>query len=310
MRFEVIMRRLRFAAGINGRCNTDCGRSPEVLRFPGGDPVTAGAQVVLKAAVGLFLLLNLALAGPLFAAQDDSKALREQAKIFWEARVKGDWATVYDCLSESERMGVSKEAFVEKNKTGGPFRYLRYKLGEAETADDMGWLKVEYEAEAVRFPGLPARRTERWSYWEKLDGKWYEITGKRVEEIPKLPPSMRPLKEEKAVSARADEFWKAREKGDYAAIYQLCSPAYRQQIPREEFLSKTALNIYVDHQVIWAEVQQNKARVRVAVDFRPNDPHLTKMDPSQQIIFQNWVKVDGQWYLDVNLGEPKSTTNP
>ncbi len=254
---------------------------------------------LLWPATVFLLLLGLVWGSPLPAAQDESKALREQAKAFWEARVKGDWATVYGYLLESERMGLAKEQYVEQSKERGPWRYLHYKMGTVETDEDLGWVDIEFAAEPVLFPGIKPKLVKRWEQWEKVDDKWLTVTGKRIQELPQLPPSLRPVKEEKVVMARVDEFWKAREKNDYARVYELCSPGMRKKVSRAEFLEKKAMYLYSAHKVLWAEVNEDRAVVRSVYEFRPNDPSVSKMDPQEDFAMQDWIKVDGQWYLDV-----------
>jgi hypothetical protein len=253
-------------------------------------------QLVMAA---IFLMLSLTLAGSLLAAQDEAKTLRERATAFWEARVKGDWSTVYDYLSETERKGGTKDQYVEFTKEQGPFRYLSYKLGEVDVEGDSGWVKTAFSVTPMRFPGARPDQVDRWMVWEKRDGQWYPLTSKEEESVPKLPPRLRPVKEEKLVTARANEFWQAREKGDYPRIYQLCAPAFREKTSETTFLGKKAQNVYVGHRIEWAEVVGDHARVKVEVSFRPDDPHLTKIEPSKQTIFQQWVKVNDQWYLDI-----------
>jgi len=250
-----------------------------------------------------FVLLSLALISPLPAAQDESKILREAATKFWEARVKGDWATVYDYLSEAERAGRTKERYVEVSSTVGPWRYLNYKLGGVETSDDTGWVEIEYSAEPVQFPGIKPKLVARWEHWEKVDGRWEVVYGKRVMDFPTRPPSQRSVEEERAVTARAEKFWKAQEKGDYTTVYELCSPSFRKALSLDEWLTKKAQNIYVSHEIMWAEVQGDQALVRVAFEYRPNDPTVSKMVPLDEIAMQNWMKVDGLWYLDVTASE-------
>lgn len=247
-----------------------------------------------------FLLLGVVLAGPLRAAQDESKVLREQATKFWEARLKADWAVVYDYLSEEERTGKTKEKYVELMKEAGPWRYLHYKMGAVETVDDMGWVKIEYAAEPVKFPGIKPKRVDHWEKWEKVDNRWLLLPAKRLVELPQLPPSQRPLNEEKAVKARAEEFWKAREKNDYAAIYHLCAPAFRKQVPIEQWLTMKAQYLYLGHEILWAEVKGNQAMVRTAYEYRINDPNVSKMDPKEEIAMHQWIKVDNQWFLNAN----------
>lgn len=275
-------------------------RSPERRGKLSGSPVSLLRSVSARGLlVGWFVLLGATFACPLPAAQDESKMLRDQATKFWEARVRGDWATVYGYLSEEERAGKTKDQYVEYSKEVGPWRYLHYKIGTVEASDDVGWVKVEYAAEPLRFPGLKPRRVDRWELWEKVDDRWAVVQGKRIAEFPKLPPSLRPLKEEQAVAARAEEFLKAREKGDYAAVYRLCAPNFRSQVSLEEWLAKKAQNLYVSHRILWTEVTGNEAVVRTAYEYRPNDPSVSKMDPLEDIIMYDWIKVDGQWYLNV-----------
>jgi len=261
---------------------------------------------LLKAPVALlavFLFLGLLGSGSLQAAQDERKALTDRAKAFWDARVKGDWGTVFDFLADSEKKGGTKEQYIAFSKEKGPFRYLSYKLEDVEVESDTGWVKTAYELEPTRFPGLPPNKVNTWQVWEKWEGQWFPIPTDRQQEVPKLPPRLRPVKEESAVMARANEFWKAREKDDYKSVYQMLPPAFREKVPADEFLGKKALNTYVSHTVQWAEVSGDRAKVRITVDYRPNDPNLTKIDPQQEIILQQWLKVNNQWYLDVP--EPK-----
>jgi hypothetical protein len=265
-------------------------------------PIFFWLRPLLKAPcaiVGMLLILNLSLVGSLQAAQDESKALRERATAFWEARVKGDYGTVYDYLSGSEVGSATKEEYVNFTKEKGPFVYLSYKLGEVDVDGETGWVNTAFDIRPLRFPGYPPNHIEQWLVWEKVDGKWYPIPKERQEEEPKLPPRLRPLKEERAVIARANEFWQAREKADYALLYEYLSPIYTKQIPKEEFLGKKAFYVYVDHEIHWAEIEGDHAKVRVTVGTRPSDPNLTKLDPSHETTIQEWIKVKGQWYLDV-----------
>ncbi len=151
----------------------------------------------------------------------------------------------------------------------------------------------------MQFPGLPPHHMDTVQLWEKRDGNWYPIPKDRQEDVPRLPPRLRPLKEENAVMARANEFWQAREKGDYGTVYQFCAPAFREKVAKEEFLSKKALNIYVGHQILFAEVAGDRAKVKATIAYRPNDPSLTKIDPAEETVMQEWIKVKDQWYLDV-----------
>lgn len=256
---------------------------------------------LLGSVLGIALVLSLLYPCALQAAQDGSQALKESAKVLWEARVKGDWATVYDFLSDADIGGLTKEQYVAVSKEKGPFTYLSYTLGEVDVDGSLGWVKTACDYYPTQFKGVRPTRMDRWELWEKVEGKWYPVPRQEYENYPKLPPRLRPLNEEKAVTARANAFWQAREKDDYAAVYQLCSPAFRENIPMEEFLSKKAQYLYVSHQISWAEVDGDHANVRVVVGYRANDPHLNKMKPVQETIIQPWIKVNNQWFVDIEI---------
>jgi hypothetical protein len=289
----------KFFSAISGIGSDQRLSHPAEDRHPMSSPV---ARLFLKASFTLaatFIFFSVLGAGSLQAAQDERKALTDRAKALWEARVKGDWGTVFEYLAETEKKTGTKEEYIAFSKEKGPFRYLSYKLEDVDVEGSVGWVKTAYELEPTRFPGLPPNKVNTWQVWEKRDGQWFPIPNERQLEVPKLPPRLRPLKDENAVMARANEFWQAREKDDYKAVYQYLPPAFREKVPAEEFLGKKALNSYVGHSVHWAEVSGDRAKVRVTVDYRPNDPNMTKMDPLQETTMQEWVKVNNQWYLDV-----------
>jgi len=266
-----------------------------LLSFPTGR-VFSRLRLALAA---MLLIFSLIVTGSLLAAQDEAKALRERATALWEARVKGDWATAFDYLSEAEKKGGTKEEYVAFSKENGPFRYISYKLNEVDVDGDLGWIKTSFSLEPLRFPSKRPDLVDRWMVWEKREGQWFPMTSKEEENVPKLPPRLRPIKEEQAVTARVNGFWEAREKGDYARVYQFCAPGFREKVSEAEFLSKKAYNIYVSHRVDWVEVQGDHARVKITVSYRPDDPNLTKMEPSQEISSQKWIKINNQWYLDI-----------
>lgn len=292
MRLEVTMNKL--ASWMGWRALRTGGGIPGGLVFPHR---TKDTQWSLAACL---MLLVVVCAHPLQAARDENKVLQEQATKLWDARVKGDWATVYDYLSEEEREDRTREKYVEVSKQAGPWRYLNYKIGAVEVAKDMGWVKVEYSAEPVQFPGIKPRQRDRWEKWEKVDDRWTVVPGKRAVEFPKLPPSQRPINEEKAVQARAEQFWRAQEKSDFTAIYYLCAPDFRKKVSLEQWLLMKSQRLYLSHEILWVEVTGDHAVVRTAYEYRLNDPAVSKMAPVEDVAAHDWLKVDGQWYLSIN----------
>jgi hypothetical protein len=286
----------RSGSGIDIQ-NFNCSGFPRNTRHTGSSLVSSATRWIVFFAVAIGLTLCSATAPN--AVADERKALRDRATLFWEARVKADAKAAYAFLTEEEKAKISKEQFEKTFKDKSAFRYFRYKIGDVEVDDELGWVFTEYEAAPVRFEKLPPKQVKLWQVWEERDGEWFPLPRERKDQAPKLPPKLRPLKEEAAVIARTNTFWQAREKGDYGSIYPLCPPSFRAKISKEEFLEKRAKNIYLAHEVHWAEVEGEHATVKLTFSYRPDDPNLTKLDPSSETMLQKWIKVEGNWYLDI-----------
>ena len=85
--------------------------------------------------------LSLGLGFPLTAAE---QALKARAGRLWEARVKGEWASVYEFLLPEEQPKLTREQFVAAKKEKGPVHYLSAEIGEVAVAGDTGWVEVNY----------------------------------------------------------------------------------------------------------------------------------------------------------------------
>ena len=252
------------------------------------------------AAIGLALVVfGVCLAG---AAQEEQEALGQRAREFWEARVKGDWAVLYDYLTAAEREKFGKDAFVASSKENAPFRYLSYKLGGIETEGSFGWVEVSYSLQITRYPELPAKEMHIWQLWSKVDGSWEPAPKQDAEEVPKRP-QLRNTAEEPLLAKRVDGFWHAKELQDWGRIYEYCDPAYRGRVSREEFLQMKARHLYVSHKIDWVEVIADRGKTKVTYTYKPNDPSLTKLDPVAESAIEGWIKVDGEWYRLIQPAE-------
>jgi hypothetical protein len=237
------------------------------------------------------------------SAQDDKEVLTAAARNFLEAKVKGDQATIYKYLSSEERGELTEEQFLAQMRGKEEFQFLSYKLGAVETAKDIGWVETETTAKLAKYPSLPPRTVHRWEVWRKRGDDWRPLSINQEDEAPKLPPSLRPAEEEAVLARRANDFWEAKEKGNWNCVYQFCEPKFRESVSSEEFLQKKALYSYLSHQIEWAEVSGDRGRTRCTYRYAHNDPSLAKMDPLQGSIIEEWVKVEGAWYREIK--EPK-----
>ncbi|ABA57240.1 hypothetical protein [Nitrosococcus oceani] len=248
------------------------------------------------------LLFCLSFMGLGFAQdQGEEAALKDRASVFWKARVQEDWATVYNFLPSETRSKTAKEQFVAFRQKKGPFRYLSSEIGKVAVAGDKGWVELHYTAQPYNYPEISPDRIEMWEPWQIREKQWYPVPPQLREQMPKLPPHLRPAEEEAALSRRADEFWKAKEAQNWDLIYRFLEPSYRAEVSKAEFLSKQSLFVYVTHRFEWVEVRGNQGRVNVVYSRKLNDPTLYKLQPEEDSMIAEWVKVDGVWYRHVEL---------
>lgn len=240
-------------------------------------------------------------------AADEHATLRERAAALWQARVQGDWPTVYDLAVVPGQSVTSKDQFVAYQEKEGPFEYLSAQVEEAEILGDLGWVRVIYAARPKQFRGVPPTQVEVWDIWVRRDGQWRPVPQASLSEVPQRPPSVRPPEEEAALAARVRAYWAARVGGDYQTVYGMLVERYRERTPLDKFLARRALLIYLAHDVEWAEVTGESGRAKVVYTYKLNDPSLSKMTPQQAVEFETWEKVDGQWYLDPS---PKKESGP
>ncbi|MFZ2447316.1 MAG: hypothetical protein WAW37_13235 [Syntrophobacteraceae bacterium] len=229
---------------------------------------------------------------PAMAKQD----FRDRVQAFWDAQVVNDPKVLYQYLPIEERDRIGSEDFVTASRKKSPLHFLNFRLVECETASELGWAHVVYDASLAEFAEYPPRHIDLWQTWERQDGEWLPVSARRKDDVPRLPPRMRPAEEEQLLGKRVDEFWAAKEREDWGMVYSYCDPEFRNSVSSEEFLGKSALFTYLSHAIEWAEVTGEKARVKVVSLMRRNDPHLSKAAPVTESVVEDWVKDCGQWY--------------
>jgi len=235
-------------------------------------------------------------------AGDERQVLKERAESFWTARVKGDWATVYDYLPEREKGSFTREQFVSFRREKGPFRYFSFTLGDIEIADQVGWVEMSSKTGLADYPGLTPKQTKSWQIWYKEEGKWCPLPGEQREEVPGLPPRFRSGEDEELLKRRADEFWNAKEAQDLELIYGFTDPDFKKRVSREDFLSKKALYSYFSHRIEWVEAIGLRGRVKVTYTYRLNDPSLSKLEPKEESVVEDWIKTGKLWYRKIIEG--------
>ena len=236
--------------------------------------------------------------GAALAAADDESALDALAKRYWAAEVEQDWGSVYDMLSETEKAMVVRDRYRAIRKEEGPYHYVAAQVTEVAVAGDVAWVHVKYEFKLPRYPYVAPERKETWQLWSRTD-RWHPVPIAQIDHWPGRPPHLRPEAEERALAKRSTELWQAMAGQDWKGVYGCLPPQYRAQVPLEQFLKNKALNFYYSPRVEWAEVEGQGGRVRVVYTYKPTDPAVTKLEPSAGRVTEDWIKADGNWYLDI-----------
>ncbi len=252
----------------------------------------------------IFLILSAYLPVNIALAQDERSQLIERANQYWQAKVKGDYAVIYDFLSPEEKGNETSQEYVKRMKDKGVFQFLSFKIEDAQTSSDLGWVRVDYETKPIRYPKLNANRMNTWTLWKKIDQKWHPISTGMAASYPSLPPQLRLLEEESALTKRAEAYWTAIQNQDMETVYKYYDPKFRATMPLEEFMKKKQINVYLSHRIDWAEVSSpNIGVAKVTFSFRPNDPTMAKAQPIEKTLLESWVKVDNEWYRSLTKSE-------
>ncbi|MHC5002538.1 MAG: hypothetical protein ACYTJ0_05385 [Planctomycetota bacterium] len=240
---------------------------------------------------------------PAATAERSADVLRERAERFWRARLEEDWETAWEFEDLRAVPDATKAQFVEWSRENEPFRVHEYEILRADADGSFGWVEVETSLSARRFPGAPVRTVQRWDNWQLVDGRWLPINARAKEQFP-VARVLRDLAAEPALRARCQEFWEARRDEDWDRIVELCEPDDREQVGPLMLSESQGMLKYVSHEIFWVEATGDTGRSRVRFVHRLDDPSMTKAPPMALNMIENWVKVDGQWYVDLVADVP------
>jgi hypothetical protein len=264
--------------------------------------------VTTRAAVcaGALLLLVAQPAFPLGANHTEEEGLRKRATECWGARVAQDWKTVYTCQDPAARAKTTEEDFVGK-RDAGVVRYLSYELGPAEIEDGIGWTEVRYSYAITRDPSHRETQMHAWEPWKKVDGTWCLISGTDRTYLPSRPLGQRQTPDARALRERAEEYWKANEKKEWPRAYQYYDPNYRAAVDETRFVDEVAsLFEYPSYKIEWVEADGDKGRVKVHYRARITDPSLSRLGVQEHDVVEDWVRMDGTWYLQARKPQQKA----
>lgn len=225
-------------------------------------------------------------------------SLRDRAERLWSARQAEDWRAVYEFEDPQLRASSNAEEFEVWSKENEPFRVVSFEIRDVEESGELGWVNLSTQVGVRRFPSAPVRDVQRWETWRRLEGGWLPIARGSEEQYP-IAPSRRDAEAEKALRTRYEESWRARRDADWKALYALVDPNDRGTVDEVSFAESMDRLRFLETTVQWVQVVGNEGVIRVDYRHRFNDPNLTKMVPRNLALNEEWVRVEGTWFLDL-----------
>ena len=213
-----------------------------------------------------------------------------------------DWNTVLGVLSKQK---PTPEAVAQYVATQG-VRYISAEVLDVAAEGDVGFVAVAYTAGLRKFPDRTPRSMQRWELWRRSEAAWSPVPELELDKYPTLPKKAMSGPDLERLTRRCREDRDARTAQDAGAIYDRLDPAFRERMPRDEFLKRKSQDLIPRYSFDWVEVIENRGRVRVTYWSKPSDPLMSKLDPRDSTETDVWTKVDGEWYHVVDA--PRANT--
>jgi hypothetical protein len=257
-------------------------------------PLTATFPL-LAALAGGFTATSAAPGTAQGTADSEASLVQQRARDLWNAKVTDRWDVVFDYLPPEEQAQTQgRDAYAEYQKSGGPFQYTAAEVGEAIVEGDVAWVALKFAVKPRQYPLKPSD-VEKWEVWIKRDD-WRPVPRAAEDQFPSRPPKARDTEEDARLTARVDAVWKATERDDWRAVYDFLDPGYRAANNIEQHMARRAKYLYSSTRIRWVETQGNVGRAKVSFMQKLNDPSLTKLEPEEKMLVEQWFKVDGQWF--------------
>ena len=231
------------------------------------------------------------------ANRSEAKVVRARAQAWWEAKRDEDWQRAFEYVHPAQRADATVEQYIAWCEKEEPFRVHSFSLGQVLVDGDYAWVEVDSNKSIRKFPKFPPREGVHWERWRRVDGAWYPLPAAMLETCP-TSPALRNADEEARLAKRFEAAWIARKDRDWKTLYDLGDPNDREAIPYDQFERAYELLTYLDSEVHWVEVVGQRGTVRVTYRHKLNDPNLTKLPVDTTTMNEDWILVDGEWYVD------------
>lgn len=119
---------------------------------------------------------------------DPEVALKERVTKFWNARLKGDIASLYDFLDPETKERVTLTGYILSQ---GSFRFLSYQVQTLDIVGEKAWVNVSYGFKMTipALAGFGPWTQESPELWILRDGTWYRPYDQKEAQAP--PPGVR-----------------------------------------------------------------------------------------------------------------------
>lgn len=230
-------------------------------------------------------------------ALPDNKRLAERAQTYWDDQVREDWPHMfYNFIDPPFRRERTVDQYIEFMSKREVFKINSFKLGRVESDGPFGWSEVDYNTSNRLSDQIPARNAKTWTKWRVVEGEWYPVPREMLEDYP-AAPSTRNLVDEPALKARVEAAYMARQATDWKTVWDEIDPAAHETSTYEKFTSAISQKLFGGFVIDWIEATGNQARVRILFQTKPNDPSMTKMPWSDEVMIERWKKIGDSWYM-------------
>gem|GEM_PF-1598015 len=230
--------------------------------------------------------------------QADVATLRGRANELWTARKDENWQFAFGFEDPAERKEWELVKYEEWQKTNFPFKVLSFELGGVDVDDDLGWVEVNYNSRVRKFPDVPPRDASMWQRWHRVDGAWYPVHPRYLDQYPE-PPTRRDAAQEVRLRTRFLESFECRKTRDWKHMWELLDPRDRKESKPEDLAEIEEINEYRSCQVKWVEAINTQGRVLAVYERKIADPNLKTMKPMFNEEMEKWVLFEGEWYRDL-----------
>lgn len=103
-------------------------------------------------------------------------------------------------------------------------------------------------------------------------------------------------KPEGALKERAQAFWEAKVKEDYAAQYSFFEPKVRRKMSLTDYIKRQGPVQYLEARVNGVKVEEARGFVTVRILFQLKLPPKRNLVKQEKVFQEEWVRRGGEWY--------------